>query len=258
MSEILDLRGGLSRALDEESGSAELCELLRDQLDGASARVVGLRRLKARVFRVEFANDTPWRSVVVKRLDPAVAQRNRLVAERWLPALAMGDRCARLLGVAADRRGDCIWHVYEDLGDETLAGCLEPIRIGAAVDLIAELHTRAARHQVLPDARRYGGNLGLSYFTSNVGDAIAALDALAQSGIETPQKYEGVADRLLDRLAALLCDTAERARYANRVIWPVHALLQERAAWGFPELAEVERWFEALDAQSHQEHTSPR
>ena len=47
----------------------------------------------------------------------------------------------------------------------------------------------------------------------------------------------------------LLFDTAERARYANRVIWPAVALLQERAAWGFPELAEVERWFEALDSR---------
>src|SRR2546428_622543 len=54
------------------------------------------------------------------------------------------------------------------------------------------------------------------------------------------------------RLAAVpeltdLFDTAERGRYANRIIWPALALLRERAAWGFPELAEVERWFRALD-----------
>ncbi len=48
----------------------------------------------------------------------------------------------------------------------------------------------------------------------------------------------------------VLFDTAERARYANRVIWPALALVRERAAWGFPELAEVERWFRALD-RSH-------
>jgi hypothetical protein len=45
----------------------------------------------------------------------------------------------------------------------------------------------------------------------------------------------------------VLCDTAERARCANWVVWPVLALLEERAAWGFPELAEVERWFISLD-----------
>jgi hypothetical protein len=44
----------------------------------------------------------------------------------------------------------------------------------------------------------------------------------------------------------LLFDTAERARYANRAMWAALALLQDRADWGFVELAEVEQWFEAL------------
>jgi aminoglycoside phosphotransferase (APT) family kinase protein len=46
----------------------------------------------------------------------------------------------------------------------------------------------------------------------------------------------------------VLFDTAERARYANYLVWPVLSLIQERAAWGFPELAEVERWFISLDS----------
>jgi Ser/Thr protein kinase RdoA (MazF antagonist) len=49
---------------------------------------------------------------------------------------------------------------------------------------------------------------------------------------------------------SILFDTAERARCANRVIWPVLALLQEGAEWGFGELAEVERWFLELDQSS--------
>jgi hypothetical protein len=44
----------------------------------------------------------------------------------------------------------------------------------------------------------------------------------------------------------LLCETAELSRYANRIIWPALAIAREGAAWGFDELAEVERWFEAL------------
>jgi hypothetical protein len=44
----------------------------------------------------------------------------------------------------------------------------------------------------------------------------------------------------------LLCETAELGRYANRVVWPALAIAREGAAWGFAELAEVERWFEAL------------
>ena len=45
----------------------------------------------------------------------------------------------------------------------------------------------------------------------------------------------------------LLCATAELSRYANRVIWPALAIVREGAAWGFAELAEVERWFEAYE-----------
>ena len=45
----------------------------------------------------------------------------------------------------------------------------------------------------------------------------------------------------------LLFETAELARYANRVIWPAIAIARDRAAWGFPELAAVEGWFEALE-----------
>jgi len=45
----------------------------------------------------------------------------------------------------------------------------------------------------------------------------------------------------------VLFETAEYARYANRVIWPAVALLQEGAAWGWEQLAEIERWFDALE-----------
>ena len=46
----------------------------------------------------------------------------------------------------------------------------------------------------------------------------------------------------------LLFETAECARYANRVIWPAIALLRERAEWGCDELAAVEQWFERLES----------
>lgn len=339
------VRDGVRRAFAEigQPGPAELCELLGELMDGGGAgRAVRLRQLKSRVFRLEVEGKAR-RSIVLKRLEPAVAERARLVAERWLPALGLGGHCARLLGTAAEPGGRSVWHVYEDLGDETLAARPDPERVAATVDLVAQLHTRAARHPVLPNARQCGGDRGMSYFTANVSDAIAALDALASSGIGTPPEYGDLPARLLGRLRdlradtthradvfrraagpdtllhgdlwtinafvdatpdgprarlvdwdkaavgpfsydlstllfrfapgerpgildryrqavacagwrlaapadlALLFDTAERARYANRIIWPALALVQERADWGFPELAEVERWFEALD-----------
>ena len=68
MIETLDLTGGLQRALEAsgETGAADVCDVLRelvndrDLADGVSAA----RRLKARVFRIEMANASRWRSVV--------------------------------------------------------------------------------------------------------------------------------------------------------------------------------------------------
>lgn len=45
----------------------------------------------------------------------------------------------------------------------------------------------------------------------------------------------------------VLCDTAERARYASRIVWPAAALLENGAAWGFAELRAIDEWFEALE-----------
>jgi len=35
-----------------------------------------------------------------------------------------------------------------------------------------------------------------------------------------------------------------QARFANRIIWPAIALVQDRAEWGYEALAEIEEWFE--------------
>ena len=329
-----------------EAGVAELSDLLSATLEGA--RLEAVYRLKRRVYRLEIV-DGAHRSVVLKRLDPAVANRNELLVTRWLPALGLPDRCARLLGVAAERSGRCVWHVYEDLGDETLAARPSAERIAATVDLVAELHARGAGHAVLPDARHQGGSRGISYFIDNLRDAVAALKLLADSGVEPPTGHAGIVERLIQRARALLADvprrtriferagapdtllhgdlwpinvfvpdtgegprarlvdwdqvavgpfsydlstlllrlpagdrceiverycaamdphgwekvsrddldvmmdTAERARCANGIIWPTLAVVREGADWGFPQLAEVERWFEALDHRSGSE-----
>ena len=55
----------------------------------------------------------------------------------------------------------------------------------------------------------------------------------------------------------LLFETAELSRYANRVIWPAQAIARDGAPWGFEELAEVERWFGALDPVLAGERPAP-
>src|SRR3989441_502078 len=88
-------RGGVGDVLEArgEPGWAELGEALRALLDGAdpAVRVIGVQQLKAKVYRLQLDAGAPWSSVVVKRLEPAVAHRTQLVAQRWLPALGLGE-----------------------------------------------------------------------------------------------------------------------------------------------------------------------
>ncbi len=66
--------------------------------------------------------------------------------------------------------------------------------------------------------------------------------------VERYRQAVGAAGRLLPPARELnaLFETAEYARYANRIIWPAAALLQQGGAWGWESLAEVERWFDAM------------
>ena len=177
---MTDIRAAMRRAVSDagEPGTAELYLTLAEALlDSAAAEEEGpaeLERVKARVYRLSIGTNGRARSVVLKRFDPWLARRNELVARRWLPAIGLGDRCPRLLATAADRRGEWVWHVYEDIGEEAVdAAHPDPARVSAVVDLIAELHTRAAGHALLPECRHFCGDLGAPFFAANVRDAIA-------------------------------------------------------------------------------------
>src|SRR5207244_10809489 len=116
---------------------------------------------------------------------PAIAHTARLVAERWLPALGLGERCARRMAAAAQRAGRWVWHVYEDLRSETLADRCERPRLEAAVDLIAQLHTRGAGHPLLPEVRWLARDHGGRSLITNLRDGIGALAAVAP--VRTPE-----------------------------------------------------------------------
>src|SRR6266571_4320818 len=101
---------------DGQAGLSELRQLLHELFGGSGGRIVEQQKLPSRhsrAYRIRFAGNGHGYSVVLKRLAPAIAYRNRLVLRRWLPAIGLGDSAAELIGVAAARNGECVWHVYE-------------------------------------------------------------------------------------------------------------------------------------------------
>lgn len=338
---------GLERVLEGsgQPGLPELRGLLEELLGGPSAEgsvieYSALQPRSMRVYRVRFDVNGEMRTWIVKRLRPAIAQRNELVVKRWLPAVGLAGLGPSLAGRVADRDGACVWHVYEDLGPHELDPCRSSCEgVRAAIEQIAELHTRFAGHALLGEARLHGGDLGMHFFESNVRDAIYALKACEADG-----QHQWVRERLLHRLYKLrehlpereqalkewagaetllhgdlwainvflvpeeegprarlidwdhaavgpfsydlstfllrfpvarrqsilehyreavarlggwqlpgpaelnsLFETAEYARFANRVIWPAIALLMDKADWGFEVLSEIDEWFEQFE-----------
>ena len=206
------LRERLELSFEEmqEPGAAEICDLLwetmRPRLDPEPS--IRLELLKKEVYRLHLGRQ----SLVLKRLKPATAQTDRLVVERWLPALGFGDRCPRLLGSAALRDGRWIWHLHEDLGEETLAVDRQPKHLAAAVDFIAELHTRSEGHPLLPEVRWRARDQGAHFFTANLHDAITTLEALTTTPRGAPPTFTGARERLLGQLERLCEDAPRRVR----------------------------------------------
>src|SRR6266540_2623341 len=151
-----------------QPGAVELRTLLQEILGGpaSTGQFLELRLLQSRhprVYRLRFASiHGEARSLVVKWLEPGIARRNELVINRWLPAVSLANNGPILLGAAAERTGQCVWHVYQDLGDwQLVANDPEPERVRAAVALIAQIHTRFAEHPLLPECRLGGADLGI-------------------------------------------------------------------------------------------------
>src|SRR5438132_825500 len=144
----------------EEPGVAELLDALQTVMSEAHVHegALELTPLKRRVYRLHL-NESRAHSVILKRSEPPIAQPNRLVAERWLPALRLGDHCVALLATVADRQGRWFSQIYEDLGLDTLERQSHRPRVGATTDLIAELHGRGTGHALLTHVRQSGRHM---------------------------------------------------------------------------------------------------
>ncbi len=196
------------------SGLAELRSLLEELLGEAAGAPVDAQELRrARVFRLRYRLDGGSRSVVVKRHSPNKAGRDRVVARRLLPAVGLGRHGPPLLGVASVRQGTSVWHVYEDLGDCALdrtAGGGD--RVAAALEVIAEVHTRFADHALLWEGRIRGGDRGAHFLGSCARDALRSVSRLGESGVVSTGEREAVRTRLIDHLCALRDEAPRRAR----------------------------------------------
>ena len=211
----------------EQPALVELRTLLQEILGGpaATGRLLEQRQLQSRrprVYRLRFAiNGGESRSVVVKRLEPGIARRNELVISRWLPAIGLGDSGPILLGAAAQRSGECVWHVYQDLGDWALVTTDPALeRVKVAVDLIAQIHTRFAEHPLLPECRLYGADFGVNFFMSNVRDALRNLQALRPPRVELSPGQLALRDTLLARLHKLKNEQRHRAQALDELGGP--------------------------------------
>jgi Phosphotransferase enzyme family len=214
-----EMRVGLpSDRLPDSSEVATALETAIDAPEG-TIRVSAVRQLKTNVYRVTFTNDADpgAQSFVIKSCNPGLARHNQLVARRWLPLLDLSEGAARLAGSAADRRGERIWLVYEDLGLSRLDACMaDRTRVAVAIDLIATLHARSAEHPMLPDVRAHGGDLGEAYLIANVRDAVRALAQLRAPRVALSAVQQRVRDRLLSRLQLLHDELPRRVQLLER------------------------------------------
>jgi Phosphotransferase enzyme family len=201
----------------EGSGQPGLVELrlaLEEVFGGPAAqgRLTEQQRLKSRVYRLRVEAGGRARSLIVKCLDAGRSRRNRLVAERWLPAVGLVDLGPGLLSVAAVRGGDYVWHVYQDLGDGQLQTFNpDPESIGVVVGALAQVHTRFAQHPLLAECRRYGEDFGIGYFAANVEDAIRGLESLRPPRMDLCPRRLALRDCLLERLYKLRTEQPDRA-----------------------------------------------
>jgi len=199
-----------------------VCARLQDLPSEPSAdSQLDVDRLNSRVFRVRRQSAGTIESVVIKRLTPALAEHNELVLRRWLPGLGLAHAAPALLGTVGETSAAFVWQVYEDLGTTVLNGRHpDSIAAAAAVDLFAELHTRAASATVLIECSRHLPDLGMPYFVSNVNEAIAALESLTTLMAAFTATQRLVRERLLERLNTLRDTAALRARLAQELGGP--------------------------------------
>jgi len=220
-----DIHVHVGRTLAEwqEPGAAELSELAEDLVrERGNAPAIRLDRLKRAVYRLRFGSDLS-RSLILKRHKHAIAAADRLLAERWLPAIGLSAFAPRLVAAAAERSGCSVWHVYEDLGDQSLAADRSPQRLAAGVEVIARVHVEAAGHALLPEIRWRSRDHSV-HFTAHLRDAAATLALVSATRPAMPREAATAVERLVRRVDNLIEDAPRLMRMVEDCAGPATLL----------------------------------
>jgi phosphotransferase family enzyme len=186
-----------------------------------AARPLAEERLSSRVRRVTLSGGGRP-SLVVKRVDRAVARKTEVLSSRWLPAAGLRDSGPPLLA-SAPGIGGSVWQVFEDLGDcALLADRPQPGGLEAAIDLVARVHVAFAGHGLLREWTDELGGPGERFYADWVRAAARALGSIEASRL--PADRLALRDRLCRRIDALLEQEPGRTRRLREAGWPVTLL----------------------------------
>jgi hypothetical protein len=178
--------------------------------------------IKTRVYRLVLASAGGELSVIAKRMGPRTAEGNRLLAERWLPAVGLAEIGPPLIATLADGDGRWLWQLYTDLGERSLADVpgADSLPACEVAEIVAEVHARFTHHPLLPECRIALGDRGAHFLEVNVRDALVGVERiLAVRGLESERSE--LAERLTGRMRTLLAELPERREALER--------------WGGPE-----------------------
>ena len=185
-----------------------------------SGRLIMQERLKSQVYRLHFELEDHVLTLILKCLEGRIAHRNKLVSRRWLPAVGLAKAGPPLLITAGTPDGQSVWHIYSDLGSNSLAEDMDNKQnVEAAVRFIAEFHKRFIDHPYMAEFRLFGGDLGAHFVESNLRDAILTLETLAKDQ-KTEANNWTVVDRLLERISALMGELPARLKMMKELSGP--------------------------------------
>jgi hypothetical protein len=169
-----------------------------------SGRLILQERIKSQVYRLHFELEDEKLTLILKCMEGRIARRTELVTRRWLPAVGLTNAGSPMLTTAGTPDGQFVWHVYSDLGANSLAEDMEsPRKVQAAVRFIADFHRRFIDHPYRAEFRLSGGDLGVHFVESNLRDAHFALETLAKDRKAKDSQWT-VVDRLLEHVSGIL------------------------------------------------------